>query len=519
LVIQDTDGGNRGVLTRNIASVYRTMWTRDGRYIAFEASYGSARRGAFVVSTLGGEPRYLGRSESGTFDLLAGDTAFIVAPLSSGDSVSWVRRITAHDGQALDSLLVHDVELSYDLIALTYPNRLLIAAWKTAYSPPELRLIDFSGAVIDRVTPGFGSLGRAVVIRWVPSRQRLVIASMRAPGIPEYDMLTIRVTASRIERGVDTVFSRLELGDGRFDISPDGERLVHSAGPIEGSLWTIDSLLAKKGRFAATQVRSSTTRLRAVISPVGDRIFVAREIPTGAGHVSDLSLLSQSGGAESQIARGVPNLLDLGWSPDGGTLMYLHAIQGNKVRLIEIDTTGRRTPDIAPFDQSDAVAFHPLPDGALCIIPQARRSLSIIRRRGNRDVWNAPPWIHAIWGVSLSPDAKSLAVLANGLDSIFVGTLDIETLHFDRLGSLGGEWLDGIKWLGDGSIVFDLWETQGAWALYKIRPGGPMQRLGALPLDDPKFSVSNDGRHMVASNFSYRNDVYMIRNFGKMLRR
>jgi hypothetical protein len=198
--------------------------------------------------------------------------------------------------------------------------------------------------------------------------------------------------------------------------------------------------------------------------------------------------------------------------------MYLHGTEGNKVRLTEIDTTGRRTPDIAPFDQSAAVAFHPLPDGALCIIPQARRSLSIVRRHGQRDVtWNAPNWIHAIWTVSLSPDAKSLAVLATG-DSIVVATVDIETGRFTKLGSVAGEWLDRIKWLGDGSIVFDLWETQGAWALYTIRPGGPMQRLGALPLRDPGFSVSNDGRHMVASNFSFKNDVYMIRNFGKMLR-
>jgi hypothetical protein len=61
-------------------------------------------------------------------------------------------------------------------------------------------------------------------------------------------------------------------------------------------------------------------------------------------------------------------------------------------------------------------------------------------------------------------------------------------------------------------------ETQGAWGLFAIRPGGPMQRLGTIPVGD-WFSVSKDGRYMAANNYSTKNDVYMIRNFGKMLRR
>jgi Tol biopolymer transport system component len=520
LVTQETDGDNRLVLSRHAANFFRTAWTPDGRYLAFDASYGPDRWGAFVISTLGGAPKHLG---PGGFDVPSGDTVLVAVGLLPPDSIGWVRRFTAHDGHTLDSIPLHDPGAGWDVgvALLPYPERVLVAVRKTWDAAPELRLIDFRGVVIDRVTPGFGSLGRRVVIRWVNSRQKLVVVSERAVAGTDFDILSMDVTASRIEPDIDTVYSGLQMSaDGNFDISLDGERLVHSAGPVEGTLWTIDTHPTKEGRFAATQVLSATTYLRGLISPAGDRIVVAREIPTRGGRAADFSILPRDGGAESQIVRGVPNLLDLEWSHDGATIMYLHGTEGKKVRLMEIDTTGRQTREIARLEESAATAFEPLPDGA-AIIPPERRSLSIIGRRGKRDVtWRAPDWIGSIWSVSLSPDTKSLAVLA--IDppgrSIVVATMDIENGWFTRLGNLGGEWPGRIRWLEDGSIKFDIIETQGAWGLFTIVPGSPMQRLGAIPVGD-WLSVSKDGRYMAANNYSVKNDVYMIQNFGKMLRR
>jgi hypothetical protein len=440
------------------------------------------------------------------------------------DSIGWVRRITAHDGHTLDSIPIYDPGAGWvvGVALLPYPGRLLIAVRRTWDSAPELRLIDFRGAVIDRVTPGFGSLGRGAVIHWVPSRQKLVVVSQRAVAGTDFDILSMDVTASRIEPEIDTVFSGLLMSaDRNFDISLDGERLVHSAGPVEGSLWTIDTRRSKEKRFAATLRLPSTTFMRGLISPAGDRIVVARDIPTRGGRTSDFSILPRDGGAESQIAHKVASLLDFEWSPDGATIIYLHGIEGNKVRLMEIDTTGRRTREIAQLDESAATEIHPLPDGAVAIIPPGRRSLSIVRGGKIDTTWPAPPWIGSIWSVSLSPDTKSLAVLA--IDppgtSMLVATVDIENGRFSPLGSrLGGEWPGRISWLEDGNILLDVLETQDRWALFTTRPGGPTRRLGALSVGDG-FSVSRDGRHMAAHNYSIKNDVYMIRNFGKMLRR
>ena len=518
LVIQDTDGRNRLVLSRNAANFFRTAWTPDGRYIVFEASYGPERWGVFAISTLGGEPRFLGR---GSFDVLSGDTLFI-ATTAPGDSIGWVRRVTASDGQTLDSIPVRDPPATGQLARLTYPDRILIAARKTSDTAPELRLIDFRGAVIDRMTPAFGSLGRGFTIRWVPSRQKLVVTSQRSLGSPEYDILSMDVTASRIGPRIDTVLSGLQMHFGKFELSPDGERLIYFAGPEEGTFWAIDTRQKKAGRFAATKVLSSTTRLSGLISPSGDKIVVARDIPTSGNRASDFSILPRDGGAESQLVRRVPNLLDFAWSPDGAAIMYLHRIEGNKVLLMETDTMGHRTREIARLEQSVATLFQPLPDGAVCIVPADHRSLSIIRRRGKGDVtWRAPDWIGSIWAISLSPDAKSLAVLAIDPpgNTIVVATVDMENGRFTRLANVGAEWLGQVSWLEDGSIMFDVYETEGAAVLFRITPGGPTQRLGTFPLRDLEFSVSKDGKYMMASSYDFKTDVFMIRNFGKMLRR
>ena len=519
VVIQDTDGTGRLILTRNIGYIYKTQWTSDGRFLEFAGSHPPSRHGAFAVSTLGGQTRFLGCC---FFDLLSGDTTLLHVGSLPGADRAWVRRMTIHDGQTLDSIPVRDSIPDYYIVGLSIPDRLIVAMGKTSEYPPELRLTDFRGQIINRVTPTFASLGRAYRARWVPSKERLVIASQRELGGTEFDILTMKVTAAGIDPHIDTVFSGLQLGLGFFDISPDGERLVYYAGPVETSLSMIDVDRSPSRRLTATPVLSSTTLLRGRISPAGDKIFLAREALRGGAHASQFSIIPRNGGAESQIPGVVEYLLDLQWSPDGARLMYLHGIGGNKIRLMERDTTGPGTREIARLEQSAAAQFHPLPDGAVCIVPPDHRSISIIRRPGKRDVtWQVPEWISGIGSISHSPDAKSLAVEAwNGSsDSVVVATVDIESGRFTRIGIFKARDLQRIKWLEDGRIMFVFREPHGAFALYSIAPGRPANRIGGLPHPDADFSLSNDGRHVAVFSYNDKNDVYMIRNFGKMLQR
>jgi dipeptidyl aminopeptidase/acylaminoacyl peptidase len=421
----------------------------------------------------------------------------------------------------LDSIPVRDSHATYFAVGLTIPDRLIVAVGKTSENAPELRLTDFRGNVINRITPPFGWLGRRYAPRWVPSRRKLVIAAQRELGGTEFDILAMKVTAAGIEPDIDTVIAGLQMGNGIFDVSPDAERLVHYAGSVETTLSTIDVGPTPPTRLPATQVLSSTTRLRGRISPAGDRIALARDAARGGAHASQLSLIARNGGAELQLPVAAENLLDFQWSPDGARVMYLHGIAGNKIRLMETEATGRGTREIARFEQAAATQFFPLADGAVCIMPGGHRSISIIHRSGKRDVtWHAPDWISYIGSISPSADGELLAVVGKNrsADSVIVATLDIDTGRFTRLGILAGGDPQQIKWIQDGSMMFVFREPQGAFALYRIAPGRPARRVGVLPYTDADFSVSSDGKHVAAFGYSDRSDVYMIRNFGKMLR-
>ena len=527
LIIQKTDGTGRFVLVRNIGYIYKTQWLPNGRFLEFSGSYPPLRHGSFAVSTLGGEPQYLGCC---TFHLLSGDTAFLGVGSEPGSDRGWVRRITAHDGRTLDSIPIHDEGAAYHITALTIPDRLIVAVRKTFESAPELRLIDFRGTVISRVTPPFWFLDRIYPDRWVPSAQKLVVASrisldpawQRELAGTEFDILSMNVTASGIEPGVDTVFSGLQLGNGIFDISADGERLIYSAGPVETSLSMIDLGRPSPMRLAATQVLSSTTLLRGRITPAGDKVLLARDAPHRGDHASQFSLVPRSGGAESPIPGAVENLQNFEWTPDGSRIMYLQGIGGKKIRLMERDTAAAAAREIARLEQSGVTHFHPLPDGAIWIVSGERRSISIIRRPGKRDVtWHVPEWISGIGSISHSPDAKSLVVEAmnrSADDSVVVAIVDIDSGRFTRIGNVRGSDPGMITWLEDGSIMFVLREPQGASALYRIVRGRAAERVGVLPHLVADYTVSKDGRHMAAFGYSEKRDVYMIRNFGKILR-
>jgi Tol biopolymer transport system component len=519
LVIQDLDGTRSKPLTENIGYIYKTQWTSDGRFLAFAGSYPPPRQGAFAVSTLGGDTRFLGCC---FLDLLRGDTAFLHVGSLSGVDRAWVRRITIHDGKTVDSIPVRDSVPDYYIVGLSIPDRLIVALGKTAEYQPELRLTDFRGRPISRVTPPFASLGRVYRARWVPSKGKLVIASQREVGGTEFDMLTMKVTASGIEKHIDTVFAGLQLGLGFFDVSPDGERLVYYAGPVETSLSMMDVDRSPSRRLTPNQLLAPTTLLRGRISPAGDKILLARAAARSGVHASQLSIIPRNGGAESQLPGTVDNLLDLAWSPDASRVMYLHGIAGDSLQLVESDTTGAGTHEIGRFEQAAAIQFHPLPDGAVCLLLPGRRSISIVHPLGKSPVTlDVPEWIVDIGSISHSPDGKSLVVAAiNRLfDSVVVAKVDIESRTFSRIETIAGRDGRGITWLEDGSIMFVLRQPHGVFALYRIAPGRPAERLGDLPYTEAEVSVSNDGRHVAIFSYSDKNDVYMIRNFGSMLRR
>jgi dipeptidyl aminopeptidase/acylaminoacyl peptidase len=363
----------------------------------------------------------------------------------------------------------------------------------------------------------------------LPRSQKLVVASRRSldPAFhrewagTEFDMLAIGVTASGIDRHIDTVFSSVQLGNGLFHLSREGNRLLYSSGPVETMVSTIDVDSAEASTPLITRAWSSTTFVRGRMAPSGDKVLLARDAPSRGRNVSQFSLVSRNGGEELQLQGTVLSLLGFEWSRDGERIMYLHRTEENEIRLMERGITGQVTREISRLERAPA-QFQPMPRGAIATIPEDRRSISVIRERGEQSaIRHVPDWMSGIGSISPSPDGKSIAVegMNRSFDSVVVATVDVESGRFVRLGSFPGSDPQKIVWLDDGRILFALREKQGAFALYAIARGRPARRLGILPYTQPDYSVSRDGKHATAFGYSDKKDVYMIRNLVSNLRR
>lgn len=517
VVIQDIDGSGRLVLAENAAWISATQWTRDGKYLLYVGSYGSERWGMFSVSTLGGKSTYLGCC-SGI--ALSADTVLVFRSLALNDSLGWLVLANVRGGQARDSIPIREPGLRFSVFPTGYTDRLLVLVRLRDKLPRELRLIDYKGAVVDRSTAGLDVGDRDLFARWMTGRHELLLAIQREAQGNEYDFLRIRASDSRIEQKADTILQRVVMGNVVYEVAPDGTRLIYTAGPVETSIWASERDPASSAPMSSRELFTSTAAAMASISPGGDRVLVAKQVVGDGQRRFQLFLTPFDSWAESQLTAPLEDLLAVQWTHDGNHIIYANGV-GTRVQLIEVDTAGGRARLIANVDRSMLSAFYTLRDGGLALVGTDSRSIKLIRRRGHRDMTlHAPAWMGVIGGLSASPDRKSVGILAwdRAVDSAIVAQFDLETGAFKRLATMNAENFWDPTWLEDGNLMFAIRETNGAQALYTLRPGNAWKRLGSVPHAPAVYSPSADGRRLVATSRSDKMDVYMIRNFGDFLK-
>ena len=75
-------------------------------------------------------------------------------------------------------------------------------------------------------------------------------------------------------------------------------------------------------------------------------------------------------------------------------------------------------------------------------------------------------------------------------------------------------------WLADGTLLVPVEETAAALAWYRIPlDGGPPLRLGSPPRYPAEYDMSRDGRRIIATTWEDSPDIYLIRNFSRLLER
>jgi hypothetical protein len=516
IVLQDLGGAGSTSILGGWASVGRLEWTGDGRYLlvtGFEGAGGNW--GVHSVSTLGGRPRFLSRGDGA---LLGSSDTAVVAYQVAGDSVAWVRMITLSDGVVRDSLAAPAA--GYTMRAVPSPDGRWVLVLQNDRQGWTALIVDRAGRPLDSLRftdpgllPRFITLTRDGRALLVP--QGLPFRTGQGP----FDLIAYRVSrGGRIAPRPDTILRGLE---GHPTLSPDGALLL-TEGPVRFQVWALERPSAVAMEFTQRQLAAATSELRGEVSPAGDQVLLQRTAMVDGAPRSRFSVLPFEGGPEAPLDA-PPDLLGANWNWSGDRVRLFHFSHPDSVAIRELDpATGRLRPAEAVFWRLVAAPPVQRPGGGLLVPQNGPAMLRRVGVPGRPDTaFTLPAEYGSIMGIAPSPDGRAAAVIGwdRQGDSLLVARLSLVDGSVTRLASFYPEGTGQPAWLADGTLIIPIVETEATLAWYRIPAGGgPVVRLGSPPRYPADYSLSSDGRRVVANTSEDSPDIYLIRNFALLLR-
>jgi tRNA A-37 threonylcarbamoyl transferase component Bud32 len=513
VVVQDVGGAGSATVLRGWASIWQLEWSGDGRFLLVSGLQGPARPyGLFSVPALGGEPRLLGNFNIGGAMVANSDTVLAIRDVA-GDTVTWLRWITIADGLTRDSLpLFRRPGTSFN--AWPFPDGrrvMLIHSDAAGWTATVMTRLGRRGDSL-RV-----NLPLSQVISLGGDGRVLLVRSRASPIAEDFDLLAYRVGESgQLADRPDTVLRQLR---GTVASAANGMLLLAS-GPVQQEVWAMRRDGSASMRFTQRRLATATSDLTGRVSPAGDRILLSRTVLQGGGATTGFSVMPFDGGAETPVA-GSAGAFAAGWSWDGKSVGAFW-IEGDSYHLRSIDLASGHARPLAAISV-----------GSVWTEPQVLHGGGItfvnpfgIRRLGVPGVPDTtfviPEFAFRSIALANSPDGQATAWVGfdpNG-DSLLVERVSLLDGSMRRLAAFYADGAGGAFWLSDGSLLLQIRETAATLAWYRLPAGGgPPVRLGSPPRYPAEYTMSLDGRRVVANVQEDRPDIYLIRNFAELWRR
>jgi tRNA A-37 threonylcarbamoyl transferase component Bud32 len=507
IVVQDVGGAGAAVLLKGASALFALEWSADGRFIVFTGSFGSDNWGLFSLSTLGGQPRFLGCCEGNVVG--DQDTVVIFRPPAAGDSVTWTRWVTIGDGMVGDSVGI-PVAVR-DMIPFPDGHRLV-----RMEDAPRRQLV-----IMDRKGQGLDSMEvswQHILIGIAPGGAG-VLMLVRQERSPDADIVTYRVDRDgRFDPRPDTVMRQFSANAGGY-VSASG-MLVYGQGPTDYSVWAMTRDAPNSLRFRERRLATGTGNLTGSLSPEGDRVLIWRDVLAGNQRLVQLSVMPFDSGPE--VLLGPPrDFIDRDWTQDGRSILAGVRLSRDSVVLRELDASSGRSQEVARYAYSAFSFAETLPGGGY-VLYKVPRTFSVTGRPGISDtIFHLPVEAGEITSFDPSPDGRSAVTMGwdPAYDYILVHRLSLVDGKLERLHRFSGEGSEPARWLSDGSILLAIEETSWELIWYRIPPGGgdPV-RIGSAPRFPATYRFSQDGRRVLGLSQDSRSDVYLIRNFGDAFR-
>jgi Tol biopolymer transport system component len=491
--LQDVGGGSatHRVLDGATAA-YGLEWSPDRRNLIFVGTL-RGRWGFYLVSALGGPPRYL--SSGAAMFWAGGDSLLVGPPLSGGDSVFQVK-VTSIDGAIADSIRIPGPGGGVAALSVSPGGRWIVAL--VLQSGRGLwQVLDRQGKVADRVINSCTCPGRITRDALWLTRSGVGAESIVRIGI---DSATGRLATEQ-----DTLLSG---NFNNFSVTADGSSLVIDDGTRDYSLWAVRLPDALRGRYDETQrlVRTST-ELYAQLSPDGARMLLGRNVPSSTGGTERrLSVLPFTGGSEAPLnIPGTPRAS--AWSDSVTLSVTSQTPAGLRVRLLDVRTGAV----LRSLDLPDSLALSPvpLPDG-WAWIPSSRDRV-VVQRGGRTTEIPKLPWYGEILRLSADASGERLAMAgwnAGSYDSVGIAIVPA-TGGTPVLWARSPAEEASAGFLGDGALLFTVWDTPESAVLFRVAGPGQMKRLGAITRPIAGVTVSRDLQRAVVLETNRQGDAYV----------
>jgi tRNA A-37 threonylcarbamoyl transferase component Bud32 len=502
--IQDLSGGARRRIVDGATGLGYLAWSPDRRFLTFGGTMAQGF-GSYIVSSLGGEPRFLGWVWA---EFYAGGDSLLLTPFQPhADSVVWVK-VTALEADPHDSIRI---DRPGDQLGRTVSaGRWLIEVIFTR-GHREWRLVDRAGRQRDVFRPApilwksfYRSTHDALWV-WLEPEGSVQQAVVR---------LAIDTLRGRFVGPPDTI---LVTSQWAFDVTADGRALAYAQGTYAYDLWGMELPDALRGETSAGhRIMHSTSSLEGELSPEGDRVLLEhREAGPGVER-QVLSVAPFDGGQPvSHVPRGP--LVTFGWMPDGASFRYAQRTDSG-VDLVVVDAgTGQRARASAITD-STVWDFAPLAgDGWAWISPTGRE----LRLQQSRDrpahvipVTNREALLLAM---SVSRDGDRLAIIeVPKIDTSYIQVIPLAGDPPMQWAALPDReirdlWARRVWWLDDGSLMVAFVSNAGIPTLYRITRPGRIEEIGTIPGPVDRISISRNGRRVLTRTSDFQGDVWVAR--------
>jgi len=526
LVVRDIGGAGSITVLRS-RGIRGFGWAADGRFLVAGLTEPNGRLSTVAVSALG-ENTLWSLPGWGTRVVGASDTILFGPGFRPpGDSVAWLRIVTVSDGLVRDSIAIRRPGFFQVGAPALVGGRIALVSFTE--SGAVIRLMDRSGRMTDSLPPLAAFSG----LDWTPGADALLLQRglgggntlFGGPGGAPGPSVVVRhriSTEGKFAGPIDTLL-KLDPGSHINEVRADGSALL-SRGPVEAVVYALERSGLGRLDFRSQRLHSSTAGLGARLSRDGATVWLRRG-GSGPGSPRRDAFIPFEGGSERPFNLPPGDEISADWSrPVSAALLYAVRDGSGRARLVEIQVATGRSRDVADLPAETPFVFT-IPGGGYAIGDIEAHSARVVGRPGRPDTtWTVPDIAGRLITVpgEVAGDGAAFFELSQSgqVDTIWARRVPLDggvaspatPVHWD-------------KWFGifsDGSFESVWSDPGGGLGWYRVPPGGSRSvRLGDAPVQGERttWTASDDGRRLIVVKPVDRPDVFLLHNFGELLRR